>query len=74
MSFLPESFASRFFVFVFLAMLLVVRMSVIQNHERWRRLGIQFETSAGWLTLNATAVVQHSSLDNSGGTAAKRLY
>ena len=53
LSFLPETFASRFFLFVFLAMLLVVRMSVIQNHERWRRLGIQFDVGAGWLTLNA---------------------
>lgn len=54
LSFLPDRFASRFFLFVFLAMLLVVRVSVIQNHERWRRLGIRFETSAGWLTLHAT--------------------
>ncbi|MDE2824048.1 MAG: transglutaminase-like domain-containing protein, partial [Chloroflexota bacterium] len=54
LSFLPDRFASRFFLFVFLAMLLVVRVSVIQNHERWRQLGIRFETSAGWLTLHAT--------------------
>ena len=54
LSFLPDAFAARFFLFVFLAMLLVVRMSVIQNHERWRRLGIRFDISAGWLTLHAT--------------------
>ena len=54
LSFLPETFASRFFVFVFLAMILVVRMSIVQRHERWRRLNIQFSPTAGWLTLHAT--------------------
>ena len=54
LSFLPDTFAARFFIFVFLAMVLVVRMSIIQNHERWRRLNIQFTPSAGWLTLHAT--------------------
>ena len=54
LSFLPDTFASRFFIFVFLAMVLVVRMSIIQRHERWRRLRVQFTPSAGWLTLHAT--------------------
>ena len=54
LSFLPDRFASRFFLFVFLAMVLVVRMSIIQNHERWRRLNVQFTTSVGWLTLHGT--------------------
>ena len=54
LSFLPDTFASRFFIFVFLAMVLVVRMSIIQRHERWRRLSVQFTPSTGWLTLHAT--------------------
>ena len=54
LSFLPDRFASRFFVFVFLAMVLVVRLSIVQRHERWRRLNIDFTPSAGWLTLHAT--------------------
>ena len=54
LSFLPDQFASRFFIFVFLAMVLVVRMSIIQRHDRWRRLNVQFTPSAGWLTLHAT--------------------
>ncbi len=54
LSFLPDQFASRFFIFVFLAMVLVVRMSIIQRHDRWRRLNVQFTPSTGWLTLHAT--------------------
>ncbi len=54
LSFLPDQFASRFFIFVFLAMVLVVRMSIIQRHDRWRRLNVQFTPGTGWLTLHAT--------------------
>ena len=54
LSFLPDTFASRFFIFAFIAMVLVVRMSIIQRHEVWRRLNVQFTPSAGWLTLHAT--------------------
>ena len=54
LSFLPDTFASRFFIFAFIAMVLVVRMSIIQRHEMWRRLNVQFTPGAGWLTLHAT--------------------
>ena len=54
LSFLPDRFAFRFFLFVFLAMILVVRMSVIQRHERWRQLSVRFAPVSGWLTLHAT--------------------
>ena len=54
LSFLPDSFIPRFFLFVFFAMLLVVRMSIIQKHETWKRLSIKFNASSGWLTLHAT--------------------
>lgn len=54
LSFLPDTFASRFFIFAFIAMVLVVRMSIIQSHEKWRSLNVQFTPSAGWLTLHAT--------------------
>ena len=54
LSFLPDTFASRFFIFVFLAMVLVVRVSIIQRHERWKRLNVRFTPGAGWLTLHAT--------------------
>ncbi len=53
LSFLPDTFASRFFIFAFIAMLLVVRMSIIQRHEKWRSLNVQFTAGAGWLTLHA---------------------
>ncbi len=52
LSFLPENYHLRFFIFVFLAMALVVRMSIIQRHERWRRLNVQFSPSASWVTLH----------------------
>ena len=55
LSFLPDAFTIRFFIFVFLAMLLVVRVSVVQRHERWKRLGVGFSAATGWMTLHATA-------------------
>ena len=55
LSFLPDVFASRFFLFMFFAMLLIVRMSVIQRHEMWRKVQIGFSPSTGWLTIHAAA-------------------
>lgn len=55
LSFLPDAFAGRFFIFVFLAMVLVVRVSVVQRQESWRRLGVAFTSGTGWLTLHAAA-------------------
>ncbi|MCH7801002.1 MAG: hypothetical protein IIC24_05585 [Chloroflexi bacterium] len=54
LSFLPERFSSRFFIFVLVAMILVVRMSIVQRHEIWRRVSFSFSTTSGWLTLHAT--------------------
>ncbi len=54
LSFLPESFAFRFFMFVFLAMILVVRVSFVQRHERWKALGVSFTSATSWLALHAT--------------------
>ncbi len=53
LSFLPERFGSRFFLFMFFALLLVVRMTVILNHDKWRRTGVQFSPVGGWLTMHA---------------------
>ncbi|MCI0437617.1 MAG: transglutaminase domain-containing protein [Chloroflexi bacterium] len=53
LSFLPERFGSRFFLFMFFALLLVVRMTVINNHEQWRRTGVSFSPVGGWLTMHA---------------------
>lgn len=54
LSFLPDRFSSRFFLFVLIAMILVVRMSIIERHELWRRVRIGFSPATGWLTLHAT--------------------
>lgn len=55
LSFLPDQFASRFFLFLFVAMLLIVRVSVVQSQAYWQRLNIRFTEHTGWLALHATA-------------------
>ena len=52
LSFLPDEFALRFFLFIFLAMLLIVRVSVVQRHELWRKVRIRFTPASGWLTIH----------------------
>ena len=53
LSFLPDKFGSRFFLFTFFAMLLLVRMSVVQNHVLWKRNGTVYSLTGGWLTMHA---------------------
>ena len=53
LSFLPDPSIFRFFLFTFCAMLLVARMRVVQNHETWRRTGLNFSPVGGWLTIHA---------------------
>lgn len=55
LSFLPDTFGARFFIFAFLAMVLVVRVSVLQRHERWKRAAVAFSPATGWATLHAAA-------------------
>ena len=55
LSFLPDKFAARFFLFLFVAMLLIVRVSTIQTQAYWERLNIRFSEHTGWLALHATA-------------------
>ena len=55
LSFLPEQFAARFFLFLFIAMLLIVRVSTVQAQTYWQRLNIRFTEHTGWLALHATA-------------------
>ena len=68
LSFLPERFASRFFIFLLIAMILVVRMGIIQRHEIWRRVSFGFSPASGWLTLHATLWFSHF---DSGGSASQ---
>ena len=53
LSFLPNAFASRFFLFIFVAMLLIVRMSIVQKQEGWEAANVGYSQSTGWLTLHA---------------------
>ena len=54
LSFLPDDLALRFFMFMLLAMLLIVRVSVVQRHEIWRKVRIRFTPANGWLTIHAS--------------------
>ena len=54
LSFLPDTYAARFFLFMLMAMLLVVRMDSVRRHEVWRRLQIGFTPAGSWLTLHAS--------------------
>ena len=53
LSFLPEGLSIRFFLFIFLAMLLVVRIRVVQRQEEWGKVGIGFSTVSGWITIHS---------------------
>ena len=55
LSFLPDKFSSRFFLFLLLAMLLVARMSIVERHDVWRKASVQFSTVTGWFAMHSTA-------------------
>ncbi|MBI4298491.1 MAG: hypothetical protein HY666_01860, partial [Chloroflexi bacterium] len=52
LSYLPDPFAGHFFFFLFLAMLLVVRMTMLQRISTWNRSRITFNNVRTWFTLN----------------------
>ena len=51
LSFLPEGFETRFFAFIFLAMLLVIRMTYVQRLADWREGGFNFMATGRWLSV-----------------------
>ena len=53
LSFLPPGVAPIFFLFILFAMLLIVRLTVVQRQREWARSGIQFEMMSGWLTIHS---------------------
>ncbi len=57
LSFLPGRYTYWFFIFTAFAMLLIVRMSVIQAQDRWQRQGVRFWVSGGWSTLGWAAAL-----------------
>jgi len=54
LSFLPPGLAPIFFLFILFAMLLIVRLTVVQRQREWDRSGIRFEMMSGWLTMHST--------------------
>ncbi len=57
LSFLPDEYGWKFFVYLFFAMLLVVRVNVVHRQDVWRRMGTAFSPRGGWQTLHAAAWV-----------------
>ena len=57
LSFLPGSFGHWFFLFTFFAMLLVVRMGVVQNHDQWRSQGVRFSVLSGWSKMSSAVLI-----------------
>ena len=55
LSYLPLDikFTSRFFLFTFLAMLLIVRLNSIQRHADWKKTGTKYAHSDSWTSLYA---------------------
>ncbi|MCH7746198.1 MAG: hypothetical protein IIC84_09010, partial [Chloroflexi bacterium] len=53
LSFLPSKFTAWFFIFAFLAILLVVRLNIVHRHMAWAKAGIEFSPVSSWLTINS---------------------
>ena len=53
LSFLPERFESRFFLFTLLAMILVGRVGTVRRQEQWRQAGTGVVSSSKWISLRA---------------------
>ena len=54
LSFLPEVYATRFFVFMFFAMLLVARVTSLQQHQKWLGARVRFIPDRARRTLGVT--------------------
>jgi len=57
LSFLPDQFDSRFFIFVFIAMLLVARVSIVQRDALWSKLDIGAITKIRDRVLSAPVIL-----------------
>ena len=57
LSFLPDGFDTRFFAFVFLALLLVVRISYVQRVAGWRSQGFTFTDGGRWLSVQVSVAL-----------------
>ena len=53
LSFLPVGYGTRFFAFILLALLLIVRVSSLQRRERWRNAGFGVVPGRKWLPAQA---------------------
>lgn len=53
LSFLPDKFGSRFFLFTFVAMLLIVWTNAMQKQEIWRKSNTNFSSTGSWLTIHS---------------------
>ena len=56
LSFLSERDDPSFFIFLFLAMVLLARLTLVQRHDHWTRSNIGFKTG-GWLSLRVISTL-----------------
>ena len=56
LSFLPDRYVLNFLAYIFLAMMLVARVTMIQRREQWRLAGVGTFSISRWLLVRATVV------------------
>lgn len=53
LSFLPQEYSSRFYLYAFTAMILITHITTVKQKRDWIRNGTSFNKLDGWLTLNS---------------------
>ena len=53
LSFLPEQYSSRFYLYAFTAMILITHITTVKQRGEWSKNGTAFNQLDGWLTLNS---------------------
>jgi hypothetical protein len=53
LSFLPEQYSSRFYLYAFTAMILITHITTVKQRNEWSKNGTSFIKLDGWLTLNS---------------------
>ena len=53
LSFLPQEYSSRFYLYAFTAMILITHISTVKQKREWIKNGTSFNKIDGWLTLNS---------------------
>ena len=57
LSYLPKGYESRFFLFMFPAMLLIARISYVQRKDHWRSSNFRLLSGSRWHSIQAAAAI-----------------